>query len=339
MKLDSQLPIAGSIKARGGIYEVLQYAEQLAMDNGLLKETDDYSILAEPQFREFFGKYTVQVGSTGNLGLSIGIMSAKLGFRVMVHMSMDAKQWKKDLLREKGVTVVEYPDDYGKAVEEGRKRSQSDPMSYFVDDENSISLFLGYTVAGRRLRRQAEQRGIQVDAEHPLFVYLPCGIGGAPGGVAFGLKHEFGDNVHCFFTEPTEACCMLLGMATGRHDGISVQDVGLSGKTQADGLAVGRPSAFVGRTVEPFLSGVVTVKDERLFRWMKQLLDAEGIFIEPSSCAAFAPVLFKDKMEEYIRREGLTSVMENACHLGWATGGRLVPQEEREKYIAMGTEK
>ena len=339
LKQDSHLAIAGSVKARGGIYEVLKHTEELAMEAGLLKETDDYAKLATPELREFFSKYTVQVGSTGNLGLSIGIASAAVGYRVIVHMSVDAKQWKKDLLRAHGVQVIEYEADYGEAVKQGRAQSDADPMSYFVDDENSKNLFLGYAVAALRLQSQLTEQGITVDENHPLLVTIPCGVGGAPGGVTFGLKQVYGDNVHVFFSEPTQCPSMLAGMATGLHSAVCVQDIGLTGMTEADGLACARPSGFVGKVIEPLLSGEVTIEDRKLYVFMRALLESENIFLEPSACASFqGPVELLKSAEgkAYCEKMGLTAEkLANSTHIAWATGGALVPADIRAAYEKM----
>ncbi|PDY47866.1 D-serine ammonia-lyase [Bacillus pseudomycoides] len=337
LKCDSHLPISGSIKARGGIYEILKHAEELAFQHQMLTIQADYSILDSDKFRSFFSQYSIAVGSTGNLGLSIGIMSAKLGFNVTVHMSADAKEWKKDLLRSKNVTVIEYEADYSKAVEEGRLQANADPSCYFVDDENSHDLFLGYAVAASRLQKQLEGLEITVNDEHPLFVYLPCGVGGGPGGVAFGLKLLYKDNAHCFFAEPTHSPCMLLGLMTGLHDEISVQDIGIDNVTDADGLAVGRPSGFVGKTMEPFLSGSYTVSDEQLYKLLKKLVDTEGLHLEPSALAGMiGPMKLCKEGTDYLLKHNLTEKVRKGTHIIWGTGGSMVPEEVRNQYYQKG---
>lgn len=330
LKRDDLLPVSGSIKARGGFHEVLEYAETIARD-AVMAFADPLTYESE-QFRECAATHQIVVGSTGNLGLSIGILSATLGFSTTVHMSHDARGWKKDLLRRHGVVVVEHAGDFVEAVEAGRASAAGLARTHFVDDEQSRSLFAGYSVAAVRLKEQFAAVGEVIDEEHQLVVYLPCGIGGGPGGVTYGLKRVFGDDVHCIFVEPTEAPSMFLGVRTNLHGDISVQDIGLTGRTTADGLAVSRPSRFVGATVGPLISGFATVSDQVITAGVGVLHTQESIKVEPSATAALTiPWRTLDAPGE-----SSWPMTPSTKHLVWLTGGAMVPHSDYSAYLAEG---
>ncbi|WP_103981333.1 D-serine ammonia-lyase [Helcococcus massiliensis] len=336
LKLDSHMPVVGSIKARGGLYEVLVFSETLAKEHKLIDENKDYTQFLNDEFKDLFSQYTVQVASTGNLGISVGVMAAALGFNAIVHMSNDAKQWKKDHLRERGATVIEYDGEFSFAISEARKISDKDPYSYFVDDENSKILFKGYSTSAIRTEKQLKEMGIKVDEDHPVFVYCPCGVGGSSGGVAFGFRKVLGDNVHAFFVETTHIPSFLIGASTKLHSNVSVHDLGIDGITEADGLSVARPSKFSGENLQTLLSGVITCEDDELFDHLRDLDRLEDIRIEPSSCASIAGAVGLFNHEEslkYLKDNNLLDKMENATHICWATGGNLVPEEEMQKYL------
>ncbi|MCJ2037295.1 D-serine ammonia-lyase [Methylobacterium sp. J-068] len=325
VKADHDLPVTGCIKARGGVYEVLVYAETLALRAGWLRGGESYARLAEPVMRTAFGAYTVAVGSTGNLGFSVGVMARALGFAVEVHMSHDAKAWKKQRLRDLGARVVEHAGDYGSAVASARDAFAGRPDAHFVDDESSVDLFLGYAAAAFDLQRQLASANVTVDAESPLHVYLPCGVGGAPGGVTLGLKLLFGDAVRCIFVEPVAAPCMLVQLAAGLERPVSVYDIGLDNRTAADGLAVSQASLLVAGTVGALIEAVVTVEDAALFTGVRDLWERAGLRLEPSAASAFAAVA-----------PALAALPEThrGTHVVWTTGGALLPEAEFQKALA-----
>jgi len=336
IKADSHLPVAGSIKARGGVYEVFLFAETLASENGLFSGSEDIRKLATEELRTFYSKYTVAVGSTGNLGLSVGIAARSLGFNATVHMSSDAKAWKVERLRKLGVEVIQHEADYTTAVENARDIADADPTIYFVDDEQSKHLFLGYSAAASELATQLAESGIAVDADKPLFLYLPCGIGGAPGGVAFGAKAIFGDNVHAFFVEPVQSPCALVHMMSGSQELVSVYDVGLTNKTEADGMAVARMSAFVAIVMREMLAGVFTVADDELLRLVQIAWTVQGQRLEPSAAAALlGPRFLVDHKEgqRFQDEQGLRVKMAKATHVLWTTGGSYVPEEQFQAFL------
>jgi D-serine dehydratase len=330
IKGDHALRVSGSIKARGGFYAVLVIVEKILRTQSLyVSDLNDFSI---DKIRAIFSSSTIIVGSTGNLGLSVGIMGRAFGFSVTVHMSHDAKEWKKNRLRTIGADVIEHKTDYTEVNRFARQTADESKKVYIIDDENSVDLFLGYSVAAKMIAKQIKDENICVDSQHPLFVYLPCGVGGAPGGITFGLKHLFGDNVHCFFAEPVDAPTMMLGLVSGKNGSISVRDIGLSINTCADGLAVGSPSELVANMMSTILDGCFTVKDSDMLLFLAELYNKKDIRIEPSAAAGFAGIEFlcnSKTGKDYLEKRNIEA--NNITHIVWTTGGSMEPEEEFQK--------
>ena len=290
VKRDDALPISGSIKSRGGVHEVFRLVEE--------------------------GRHEkLSVASTGNLALSIGTVGPLLGFDTEVHMSVDAKQWKKDLLRSRGARVVEHPGLFTDTVAEARENTHD---AFFIDDENSLGLFAGYAVAGQRLKEQFAAQGTHFTPANPLYVYLPCGVGGGPGGVTFGLKMAFGEAVSCHVIEPTASPCMLLGAFTGNAN-VTCADYGLSGRTIADGLAVQSPSPLAMKYAAHLVSGFHTLDDITFLAAVNWLERTADIIAEPSATAGLT-IPWR-----------LPDAPDTATHLVWLTGGSLIPDQDKDR--------
>ena len=104
---------------------------------------------------------------------------------------------------------------------------------------------------------------------------------------------------------------------------------------------MGRPSSFVGKTIEPFLSGSYTVDDSTLYRRLALLRDTENLALEPSALAGMEGVrwLLESKDgQAYLEKEGLADKMEQAHFMPWGTGGSMVPPEVMEEYYRKGKE-
>lgn len=133
---------------------------------------------------------------------------------------------------------------------------------------------------------------------------------------------------------------MYIALASGRGDRVSVKDFGLSGRTQADGLAVQRASSLVTEMMKPLVSGLFTVEDARLYDYMRVLYGHDKVVIEPSSCAAFAGyegMVHKPLAAEYLKR--YTGKGQRPTHIIWATGGSMMPESVVQEYLNTHMEK
>ncbi|MCL1888911.1 MAG: D-serine ammonia-lyase [Desulfovibrionaceae bacterium] len=326
-KLDNQLPFSGSVKDRGGVYEVLKLAESLAIYAEKLKWTDDYSRLVEPEMREFYSQFGLSIISGSSLGLAAGLAGKALGFRAMAHISASTERWKKEALRAGGIELTEHQSGYEEMLKSAYETAQKDAHCFLISEPaSSRDMLLGYAIAGFELKEQLAAQGIEVNAAHPLYVYLPCSSGLEASGLCLGLKFAFLNDVRCFLAEPVYAPVVSLGLGTGLFDHVSTREIGLDGKSIACAMAYDRPSKLTCQVLRNILDGCVTVDDKVLLRLLALLRKYEQIKVEPAAVAGLAAYIV-------VGYSGQGRRFEHGTHVVWFNSGGLMPEEAIQEYF------
>lgn len=339
-KMDSQLAVAGSVKARGGFFEVLVHAQQVAEAEGLDLFSEDP--IVQRKVGELFSQHTISVGSTGNLGFAIGNLSRVLGFKSRIYMSAEAENWKIKRLRDMGCDVEVVEEDYTAAVAKGRSDAAKDQNNYFLDDENSQLLFRGYATAAMELKEDLDllykEEGIPGE-KSPIFVYLPCGVGSAPAGIAAGLRLLYGDRVVMFTAEPTQCASVLLAVASGKYSAVSVYEYYMTNDTIADGLACAVAGEKASRTIAECIDGCYTAADSKLAWYVNAAHDYAEIKIEPSAAASIHgpySIYYTKAGFEYLKKRKIMDATNDCVHISWFTGGGQIPKERYKEMLENG---
>ncbi|MFY2824099.1 threonine ammonia-lyase IlvA [Ruegeria sp. MALMAid1280] len=209
--------------------------------------------------------------SAGNHAQGVAYMCKHLGVRGVIFMPVTTPQQKIQKTRIFGGDNIEihltgdYFDDTLAAAQAWCAQQGGHFLSPF-DDEDVIE-----GQASLAVEVEAQLDGL------PDHVILPVGGGGMSSGVATW----FGDRTHCLFVEPKGGACLHAAMAAGHPVALDHID------NFVDGAAVGKIGA------KPFallkdrhLSDVHVLSEDRICTTMIEMLNVEGIVLEPAGALA-----------------------------------------------------
>lgn len=214
--------------------------------------------------------------SAGNHAQGVAFMCKHLGVRGVIFMPVTTPQQKIHKTRTFGGDQVEIHliGDYFDDCLAAAKAWCADKGGHFLspfDDEDVIE-------GQASLAVEIEQQLGRV----PDHVVLP--VGG--GGMSSGVTTWFGDRTHCLFVEPAGGACLRAALAAGHPVTLDHVD------TFVDGAAVGRigeKTFDLLRNVH--LSDVHVLSEDRICTTMIEMLNIEGIVLEPAGALAIEAVV------------------------------------------------
>ncbi len=243
---------------------------------------EDLSPVRSYKIRGAFNAMRKQLGqdlfvcaSAGNHAQGVAFMCKHLDVKGVIFMPVTTPQQKIQKTRIFGGDNIEvhlsgdYFDDTLAAAQAWCSKEGGHFLSPF-DDEDVIE----------------GQASLAVEIEEQLggvpdHVILPVGGGGMSSGVATW----FGDRTHCLFVEPKGGACLHAAMAAGHPVALDHVD------NFVDGAAVGKIGAKPFELLKDrHLSDVLVLSEDRICTTMIEMLNVEGIVLEPAGALAIEAV-------------------------------------------------
>ncbi|MFA3920044.1 threonine ammonia-lyase IlvA [Ruegeria hyattellae] len=228
--------------------------------------------------------------SAGNHAQGVAFMCKHMGVRGVIFMPVTTPQQKVQKTRKFGCEQIEihltgdYFDDTLAAAQDWCAQNGGHFLSPF-DDEDVIE----------------GQASLAVEIEEQLggvpdHVVLPVGGGGMSSGVATW----FGDRTHCLFVEPAGGACLRAALAAGHPVTLGHVD------NFVDGAAVGRIGEKTFDLLrKTHLSDVLVLSEDRICVTMIDMLNVEGIVLEPAGALAIDAV---EEVQSFVRGRSVVCV-------------------------------
>ena len=213
--------------------------------------------------------------SAGNHAQGVAYMCKHLGVKGVIFMPVTTPQQKIQKTRIFGGDNIEIhlTGDYFDDTLSAAQSWCAEQGGHFLSPFDDADVIEGQ--ASLAVEIEAQLGGV------PDHVILPVGGGGMSSGVATW----FGGRTHCLFVEPKGGACLHAAMAAGHPVALDHVD------NFVDGAAVGKIGAKPFELLKDrHLSDVLVLSEDRICTTMIEMLNVEGIVLEPAGALAIEAV-------------------------------------------------
>ncbi|WP_319545788.1 threonine ammonia-lyase IlvA [Ruegeria conchae] len=213
--------------------------------------------------------------SAGNHAQGVAYMCKHLGVKGVIFMPVTTPQQKIQKTRIFGGDNIEIhlTGDYFDDTLSAAQSWCAEQGGYFLSPFDDADVIEGQASLAVEIEAQL--------GSVPDHVILPVGGGGMSSGVATW----FGGRTHCLFVEPKGGACLHAAMAAGHPVALDHVD------NFVDGAAVGKIGAKPFELLKDrHLSDVLVLSEDRICTTMIEMLNVEGIVLEPAGALAIEAV-------------------------------------------------